>query len=621
MFLSLSVVAQSPPAGNVGIEVYQQRCAVCHDHPQDIIPPKDFLASRTPAYIINALTKGVMQPQARGLSASQIEAVAGYLTSSSPEGNRGASKLSDPDLHANSCSKAAPAIAFDASWGGFSPGVDNARYQEKPGFQVSEIPRLKPKWTVAYPGGTTGGPPSVVGGRVFVGTASGSVMALDLDTGCTYWATKPGERVRTPISVAPWPANQQVTGPATRAVAYFGDRKAIVHAVNAESGEAIWETKVDESTFATISGGLTVYEGKVFVPLTSSEGSMGPRGDYSCCTFRGSIVALDAYTGKIVWKTYTISETPKPFKLNAAGTQMYGPAGAGIWSPPTVDPIRKAVYGATAESKTAMNVDTSDAMLAFDFKTGERLWATQATAKDNWIQGCEGANPGANCPDPLGPDADFATPGILHVIPGGKRLLIAGQKSGWIDAFDPDSGGKIVWRRNLAEAIKVPTGMVLRDRAQPGLVFGLAADRTKIYAAVADPDKTAGHIPLGVYALNPSDGSIVWHTPGDPVPSCRWGSKGCTGAQRTAVTAVPGAVFAGSSSGHIRAYASENGKILWDFDTAQTFKAVNGVDATGGSIEGVATAVAEGSLLVTSGTATYGGGRGNALIAFTVDGK
>lgn len=617
----ISSSAQIPPANISGGEIYQQRCSVCHDHPQDVIPPKEFLTSRTQEYIVNALTKGVMQAQAKGLSVEQINAVAHYLSSASKSSGAGQPKLQEPDLHANPCNQSGPPIQLGGSWNGFSPGLDNARFQLKPGFRVEDLPRLKPKWAWAYPGGVTGGPPSIVGGRIFIGTAVGSVLSLDKETGCTYWATKPSERVRTPVVVGPWPEDQRQPSAPKRFLTYFGDRKAVVHAVNAETGDQMWETKVDESTFATISGGLTLYGRRLYVPVTSSEGSMGPRGDYSCCTFRGSMVALDAYTGKIAWKSYTISETPKPFKLNAAGTQMYGPAGAGIWSPPTVDPIRNVVYGATAESKTAFSVDTSDAMLAFDFKTGARIWATQATSNDNWIQGCEGANPGANCPDPLGPDADFATPGILYTSAGGKRLLIAGQKSGWVDAFDPDSGGKMVWRRNLAEGAKTPAGVILRDRAQPGVVFGLAADNLRIYAAVADPDKTAGHIPLGVYALNPSDGKILWNTRGNPVPTCDWGAKGCTGAQRTAVTAIPGAVFAGSSNGHIRAYASENGKVLWDFDTAQQYRAVNGVEAVGGSIEGVATAVADGALLVTSGTATYGGGRGDALIAFTIDGK
>lgn len=612
---------QSLPADRTGSEIYQHRCSVCHDHPQESVPPKDFLVSRTQEYIVNALTKGVMQGQARGLSAAEIIAVAQYLTTSPMQANSSQPKLQEPDLRANLCTKAPRPITLEGSWNGFSPNLDNARFQPKPGFRVEDIPRLRPKWTVAYPGGTVGGPPSVIAGRVFVGTAAGSVMSFDVETGCTYWATKPAERVKVPVSVAIWTSSHQASGSPTRAAAYFGDRKAVVHAVDAVTGEALWETRVDESAFATISGALTLNEGSVYVPVTSGEGSMGPRGDYSCCTFRGSMVALDAYTGKIVWKSYTIPETPKPFRLNAAGTQMYGPAGVGIWSPPTVDPLRKVIYGATAESKTAQSVDTSDAILAFDIKTGARVWATQATANDNWIQGCEGSKPGANCPDPLGPDADFSTPAILYTFPRGNRLLIAGQKSGWVNALDPDSGGKMIWRRNLAEGVKVAPGVILRDRAQPGIVFGLAADRTKIYAAIADPDNKAGHIPLGVYALNPADGAIVWHTPGEPIPSCSWGAKGCTGAQRTAVTATPGAIFAGSSNGHIRAYASEAGKVLWDFDTARTYKAVNGVEASGGSIEGIAAAVAEGSLFISSGIATYGGSRGNALIAFTVDGK
>jgi polyvinyl alcohol dehydrogenase (cytochrome) len=614
--LFLPQTSRSLPGDNAGSEIYQYRCSVCHDHPQESVPPKDFLVSRTQAYIVNALTKGAMQVQASGLSAEEINAVAQYLANSSTAANASHPKLEEADLHANPCTKAGPPITLEGSWNGFSPNLNNARFQSKPGFRVADIPRLKPKWVVAYPGGTVGGPPSVVAGRVFVGTATGSVMSFDVETGCTYWATRPAQRVKAPVSVSIWKRGHQ-----GRAAAYFGDSKAIVHAVDAVSGQTIWETRVDDNAFATISAALTLDDGMVYVPVTSSEGSMGPRGDYPCCTFRGSMVALDGYTGKIAWKSYTISETPKPFKLNAAGTQMYGPAGVGIWSPPTVDHLRQAIYGATAESKTALSVDTSDAMLAFDIKTGARVWATQATANDNWIQGCEGLKPGANCPDPLGPDADFSTPAILYTGPSGNRLLIAGQKSGWVDAFDPDSGGKIVWRRNLAEDVKVAPGVILRDRAQPGIVFGLAADRTKVYAAIADPENRAGHIPLGVYALNAADGAIVWHTPGESIPSCSWGAKGCTGAQRTTVTAMPGAIFAGSANGHIRAYASESGNVLWDYDTARTYKAVNGVEAGGGSIEGIAAAVAEGSLFLSSGIATYGGGRGDALIAFSVDGQ
>jgi polyvinyl alcohol dehydrogenase (cytochrome) len=493
--------------------------------------------------------------------------------------------------------------------------------QVKPGIKLADVRRLKPKWVFAYPGTTVYGPPSVVAGRVFVGTVIGSVLSLDAKTGCTYWATKPGAPVRTPVSVARWSVRSGAGGSHTRFAGYFGDAKATVHAVDAETGESLWSTQVDEHPFATISGSPALYQDRLYVPLTSGEGSMGPRGDYPCCTFRGSIVALDAHTGKVLWKSYTIATEPKPFKLNAAGTQMYAPAGVGIWSAITVDVNRFRIYGTTAESKTALSVDTSDAIMAFDWGTGARQWATQATANDNWVQGCDGEPPGANCPSPLGPDADFDTPAMLLALPRHRSLLVAGEKSGLITAVDPGAAGKIVWQRNLAHEGQTPAGAILRDREQLGVVYGMAADDSHVYAAIADPGADKGHIPLGLYALDIADGKIAWHTPGAPVPSCSWGEQGCTGAQHTAVTAMPGAVFAGSANGHMIGYAANDGRVIWDFDTARPYKAVNGVIAQGGSVEGVSSVLAGGTLFVASGYATFGGGVGDSLIAFTVDGK
>jgi polyvinyl alcohol dehydrogenase (cytochrome) len=621
-----SLPTASPLAkGDAGQAVYQGRCAVCHDHPQEQIPPKSFLGTHTRDYIVNALTNGVMQAQATGLSVGEIDAVATYLIddvkSSMPAGAK-VSQLEEPDLHANSCKRPAPRFALGVNdWNGFSPAADNARFQRRPGLRVADISKLKPKWVFAYPEAMAYGSPSVVANRVFISTVTGSVLSLDSKTGCTYWVTEPGAKVRTPVLVGKLAADHRMSSSQPHFAAYFGDAKATVHAINAETGELLWLMKVDEHAFASISGAPELHQGKLYVPLTSGEGSMGPHGNYPCCTFRGSIVALDARTGEILWKSYTITEAPKPFKLNAAGTQMYAPAGVGIWSALTVDVKRGSVYGTTAESKTALSVDTSDAIMAFDLDTGARRWVTQATSNDNWIQGCEGKIPGANCPDPLGNDADFDTPAMLLTSRSGRQILVAAQKSGLVTAVDPDAAGKITWQRNLAQEAEVPSGKILRDRALPGVVYGMAADDSKVYAAIADPSTDKGHIPLGVYALNFSDGNIVWHTPGAPVPSCTWGDLGCTGAQHTAVTLIPGAVFAGSANGHILSYATDDGRVIWDFDTAHSYTAVNGVTAQGGSIERVATVVAGGTLYVMSGYASYGGGRGNALIAFTVDGK
>jgi polyvinyl alcohol dehydrogenase (cytochrome) len=611
---------------NAGQMVYQQHCAVCHDHPQDQIPPKAQLGAHPPEYIVQVLTSGPMQPQATGLSAAQINAVASYLVDDAKShlsAGQKAPVLEDPNVQANICKTAPPRFSLRADdWNGFSPDLDNTRLQRTPGLKVGDVARLKPKWVFAYPGGTmTYGSPTVVAGRVFIGTVKGSVLALDARTGCTYWAAGSGAAIRTPVLVGEWPTASKGSGAHARFVAYFGDMKAVEHAVNAETGEPLWSVKVDEHALATIGGAPTLFHGRLYVPLTSGEGSMGPRGDYPCCTFRGSVVALDAYTGGIIWKSYTIAQEPKPFKLNAVGTQMYAPAGVGIWSALTLDVKRARVYGTTAESKTALSVDTSDAIMAFSSATGVRQWAIQATLHDNWIQGCSGDTPGANCPDPLGVDADFDTPAMLVTMRNGRQLLVAAEKSGLITAVDPDAGGRIVWQQNLSRDAQVPAGAILRDREMPGVVYGMAADAGQVYAAIADPSHDKGHIPLGMYALKASDGAIAWHTPGALVPSCSWGSSGCTGAQHTAVTLTPGVAFAGSANGHMRAYATGDGRVLWDFDTAKTYVAVNGVTAQGGSIERVATAVAGGTLYVMSGYASYGGGLGNALIAFTVDGK
>jgi polyvinyl alcohol dehydrogenase (cytochrome) len=620
---TLVLAAASPsPGEEAGQAVYQQRCEICHDQPREQIPSKDVLGSRSRDQIVDVLTKGPMQMQAAGLSAAQINAVAAYLSASADSTSDDQPQFESPKLRANLCKKPAPRLRPSAGdWNGWSPDLANTRMQSHSDLRALDVPRLRPKWVFAYPGVSVYGPPSVVGGRVFLGTNAASVLSLDAATGCTYWATDPRLPVRTAVLVGAWPAAARLKGSQPRYAAYFGESDASVRAVNAETGEPIWSTKVDEHPFASIGESPKLYQGKLYVPIRSRESEVGNRRDYPCCTLRGGFAALDVVTGVLLWRAYTIPKEPKPFKINRAGTQMFGPAGASIWSPLTIDTKSEVIYGASAESRTDVPTDGADAIIAFDVRTGERRWVMQATANDNWTWGCEGEVHGPNCPDPVGRDADFASPPILCTLADGKRILIGAQKSGMVHAVDPDAAGEILWRRNIALYARIPPGVILRNHEQPGVVFGMATDAQKLYVAIADPETKPGHVPLGVYALDLYSGEIVWHTPGAAVPSCRWGTQGCTGAQRTAVTLIPGVAFAGSADGHIRAYATDNGAVIWDFDTASTFSAVNGVRAQGGSIEGAATVVAGATVYVMSGYGTYGGGIGNALIAFTVDGK
>jgi polyvinyl alcohol dehydrogenase (cytochrome) len=118
-----------------------------------------------------------------------------------------------------------------------------------------------------------------------------------------------------------------------------------------------------------------------------------------------------------------------------------------------------------------------------------------------------------------------------------------------------------------------------------------------------------------MFALRLSDGARVWHTPPQPCDA----RPRCSPAQSGAVSAMPGAVFAGSLDGHLRAYAASTGRVLWDFDTVRTFETVNGVPARGGSLDGPGPIIGGGMVFVNSGYTVDGGAPGNVVLAFGVD--
>src|SRR5499433_1333149 len=254
---------------------------------------------------------------------------------------------------------------------------------------------------------------------------------------------QPGAAVRAAVSVGPLPA-----GSKTKYAVYFGDEKSNVQALDADTGKLLWKTKVEDHFLSRITGAPVLYRNRIYAPVSSFEETAGRDAKYECCTFRGSLVALDAYTGKILWKSFTVREEPKPFKKNSAGTQMFGPAGGAIWSAPTLDLKRKLIYVATGNSYTDVPTGHSDAIIAFDLETGKLKWVNQVTPKDNFLVGCRQPGVG-NCPADAGPDYDFGSSPILHTLPNKKQLILAGQKSSVIYALDPDRQGKVVWQVRL----------------------------------------------------------------------------------------------------------------------------------------------------------------------------
>ena len=594
-FPLVSFSQQAPATSPEGEALYKQRCAVCHDNPVDRIPPLFLIRRRLAEDVIQTLTSGSMKQQAAGLSADQIRALALHLTGKQPGPPV---QLNDT---VNLCGGTPPALNLKAGqWNGWGRDYDNSRFQPQPGIKAADVPRLQVKWAWAHPGPMATGQPTIIGDRLYVTTEMGQMYCLNAQTGCTYWTMNVGATVVAPMSVAAWPA-----GSAAKAAVYVGDAKSNVQALDATTGKLLWKTKIEDHFLARITGAPVVYRNRIYVPVSSYEETAGRDNKYECCTFRGSVVALDAVTGKVIWKAFTVQSEPKPIKKNSTGTQMYGPAGGAIWSAPTIDPKRNVLYVGTGNSYTDVATEHSDAIMAFELATGKVKWANQVTPKDNFLVGCRQPGVG-NCPQEAGPDHDFGSSPILRTLPGGKQILLAGQKAGIAYGLDPDTGRKL-WEAKLGG------GGTLG-----GIEWGFAADAETVYIPMADVFG-AGRNP-GLTALKLATGEKLWFVPAPPA-KCAWGTTRCNNAQSAAASLIPGVVFSGTTDGHLRAYATKDGAIVWDYDTAVPTNTVNAGLTKGGTLDGGGPTVANGVLYTNSGYGRLVGQPGNLLLAFTVDGK
>lgn len=591
-----------------GAAIYQERCASCHNNPAPRLPSLDTIKAMSGRAIYMALTSGVMKTQAAGLSTAQLVALIRYIA---PSG--GARAAAAPDLTRTCKSQPPfPAAANTPEWNGWSTSVTNSRFEgaASAALTAADLGRLKLKWAFNLGDVTDArSQPAVIGRYLFIGAGTGAVYALDVDSGCTLWGFRATSGVRGGVAIG--------AAGDTPAV-FFAETRGTMYALNAETGQLIWKVQPVDHPATLATATPRYYKGVVYQGFSSFEETSSANPKYECCTFRGSVAALNAANGDKLWQSFTVAEPAKSTRTSPAGTQQYGPSGAAVWSTPTIDEQLGALYVATGDNYSDPPTNTSDAVLAMDLKTGKLLWATQLTKNDAFNDACSIPVPG-NCPQTRGHDYDFGQPPILLTLSNSKRILAIAQKSGVAYALDPDAKGQILWQTRVGAG--GPFG---------GSQWGSASDGSNFYVAVSDlgvspardPNSPQGYRLVldpkkggGLYALDPRTGKIVWSAPATPCAATR---TDCSPAQSAAVTAIPGVIFSCSIDGHLRAYSASTGKVLWDTDTARSFETVNGKAAHGGSIDAAGPAVVNGMVLLNSGYGQFGGMPGNVLLVFSV---
>ena len=591
-------VKLDPVTARRGAEIYAGVCSACHEQGLNRAPQRAMLELMTPESIDQALTDGVMKTQATGLTVADKRMIAEYIAGRTMGGH-----VRGPLM----CK--AGASPFDAAetppfsgWG-LTPDNSHAIPTKVAGVTRANVGRLKLKWALAFPNAIRArSEPAVAGGAVFVGSHDGTVFALDLRTGCARWTFHASAEVRTGIVVSPWRAGDA----SARPMLYFGDLIGNVYAVRVRTGALVWKRRPDDHPNATITATPVLYEGRLYVPISSLEEARAIDPKYECCTFRGSVIALEAATGKPRWQTF-MTHPPTPQGVNASGARRLGPSGVALWNSPAVDARRGRLYIGTGDNYSSPTSPYSDAILALDIKTGKILWAYQAFEHDAWNVAC-GAADKTNCPRENGPDFDFGAGVVLATASNGRDYVLGGEKSGMLSAVDADTG-KLAWKT------KVGRGGVIA-----GIHFGLAATGDTVFVPVSDvPDGRTYSEPArpGLYALDIRTGDYLWRAPAQNVcgttPFCHPGYP-------AAITATPRLVLAGAGDGHLRAFDAATGKVLFDFDTNRSFKTVNGGEAHGGSMGGGAAPIAyRGMVFTNSGYGFAGAMAGGVLLAFGVN--
>jgi polyvinyl alcohol dehydrogenase (cytochrome) len=606
-------VSASAAAPDDTAALFKTACAICHEVPETKAPPTETLRRLPSAQILMAMELGKMQPQAAALRPEQRVQLAKWLAADE-DAKR------DEWIAQRACPGETP-VKVDGR-GNWGLGSNNARHALDARIDRQHVDRLELQWSIALPAVTTmRSQPVVAGDTVFLGSKGAHLLALDRHSGCVRWSFKTDAPVHSALTL-----DRTADGVATL---FFADEMANVYAVDATRGTLRWRERVKWFPASIVSGPITYHDGRVFVPMSSFEVAAAGLPAHECCRSHGGIQALDAVTGRAIWRHDTTPPAAKTF-VNRDGVQMWGPSGAVVWNSPTIDARRGLLYFGTGQNSSSPATATSDAIIALDMATGERRWMFQALADDAWNAAC--LSGGASCPQENGPDFDFGAAVILLERKQGD-LLLAGQKSGEVLALDPDRNGAVVWRRRIGSG-----------SSNGGVHHGLATDGERVYVPIADPErKIPGYVPKpGVYALAVDNGELVWAQPVqrgctiDPADAplvglaemargksqrSPWPECSYYYGQSAAAVVANGVVYAGALDGRLRIFDAGNGELLRVIDTKQPYRASNGVDGHGGAIDVGGAIVAGDQLFVLSGYGMFGQMPGNMLLVYGLPAK
>lgn len=389
------------------------------------------------------------------------------------------------------------ATAEDGDWPMYNHDAKGSRFNDaETTLGISNVGDAQVLWSFELQDASVSGTPVVVGGMVYAGDSSGRFWGVSAADGTPRWHTQ----LSGPIS-----ASALVTGNLV-VIGVWGvygesfSSGARLYGLDRLSGDVVWSTELDDHPLSAIVGSPTKVRNYVAVGVASNEENATMDPSYECCTTRGSLALVDPKNGAIVWQTYTISEA---FPLNPEGEAgaRFGPSGASIWSTPTFDDELNLIYAATGNNFSEPTSDTSDAIIAFDVQSGEIVWSNQRTEDDLW-----------NFRFPFStehPDFDFGDSPQIYTLSDGRKVVGAGQKSGFYHVLDAATGEEVMAPEQL-----VPGGIL------GGLFADSAVADGVIYANAIEWDPfDPSSFPFGhLFALSADSLVEEWHfvTPGSP---------------------------------------------------------------------------------------------------------